>query len=416
MEFTVSRNRLLQALQHTRCLIRKESKGAYGCFVFTFPDAMDDGIMTVHAADGKAWLSEKVLLDEPPTSDVRPFAVWHSELLPVVKSLDEQQLHFTVGDYQLTVKHSCGTFRLPLMLMAGAFLGGQYTPDVEADDCHSFGCEAPGLRSVLSHCAFAMAHDNLRPAMSGVFVNLSDTYADYVASDGYRMVRVRKHPVCTHGTDVPLSTSFIIPDLVVRTLLKVLPPTGDVTVDYQTMLTRDKTETINGRKVTRTETIRPAVACITIDDTVTLSFCTVDSRYPNYLSVIPDGSTLTMTVDRKLLLRSVLRLTNFQGDRGYTMMTFGADKLSLISTNCEKEDYELAAEETLPCCYNGCTETFPTAGVDIFSLASILKALAAEKVVFLFTDGRSVIRISPLSQPDTEEITMILSPMHIGSR
>ena len=188
MEFIVSRNRLLRALQHTRCAITKGELDVFKQFVLTFPDNPDDCTMTVHASNGGMWITETVLLDKliPGTDDgtMHPVAIWHSDLLRCIKALDEQPLHFTVFEYQLSVQHSVGSFRLPLGNQAMEFLEFPHQlPDVEAPDCYTFEYEAPGLRSILNRCRFAMAEDELRPVMTGVYMNLTDTYADYVSSD-----------------------------------------------------------------------------------------------------------------------------------------------------------------------------------------------------------------------------------------
>ena len=50
MEFIVSRNSLLRALQHTRCAITKGELNIFKCFVFSFDE--EERLMTVHASKG----------------------------------------------------------------------------------------------------------------------------------------------------------------------------------------------------------------------------------------------------------------------------------------------------------------------------------------------------------------------------
>lgn len=416
MEFIVSRNRLLKALQHTRCAISKGDVNVFKMFVLTFPDDPKESTMTVNTSDGSMWISETVLLDQPAV-EAHPIAVWYCDFIRSVKSLDEQPLKFTVGEYQMTVTHSCGSYRLPLSNTADEFLQiPRPCPDVEAPDGYQLEYEAPGLASILSRCAYAMANDELRPSMNGVYMNLTADYSDYVASDGHKLVRVRKRPVMCGGKVVPLS--FILPSPVVRTLRKVLPSTGDVVVEYQEQKTAKKVEhNYAGNGGTKEYTVieRPAMARFIIDDTIFISFKPIDGIYPKYWSVIPEYSVFQMTIDRKKMIKSCDRLSLFQPTSGMMIMSLTDSTLRL---NAEDTDFEMAGEEILAC---ECRKTDGTAlipdnrflriGMKIPTMSSTLKALSSEKVVFEFIDASRACIIHPVPQPDVEDITMLLMPM-----
>lgn len=414
MEFIVSRNRLLKALQHARCAICKGDLNVLKCFVLTFDD--EERLMTVHASDGSMWIEETVVLDAHPVQ-AHPIAVWYSDLLRSVKSLDEQPLKFTVGEYQLKVTHSCGSFRLPLSNTAEEFLNIlRPMPDVEAPDGYSIDYEAPGLASVLSHCAYAMAKDELRPSMNGVYLNLTSDFSDYVASDGHKLVRVRKRPVRSSGAN-PLS--FIIPAPVVRALRKILPSTGDVTLEYQDKLVKEKTsvDRDNNRKE-YTFVERPAQARIIIDDAITVSFRPVDGVYPSYWSVIPASSSYQMTIDRRAMTKSLDRLALFQSSNDLMVMHISDTALRL---NTEDKDFQMDGEELLACTstrtdagslHSG--QDFLRIGMAIHTVSSTLKALTSQQVAFSFVDASRAVLIHPVPQPDVEEITMLLMPMLIN--
>ncbi len=415
MEFIVSRNKLLQALQHTRHAIHQKQDRLYKCFVFTFPDDPNEATMTVHASDGDIWITETIMLDKPAV-EARTITVWSSDILRPVKSLDDQPLRFVVGEYQLTVHHSCGSFRIPLESSGEALeyiCSGGPKPDVEARDCHCIDYEAPELRSVLSKCNYAMAQDELRPAMNGVYVNMTGEYTDYVSSDGHKLVRVRKSPkVFAGGVVEPLS--LIMPSRVVRALLKILPSTGDVTMEYQEKLEKEKTCITNGHREKYTELVRKAQVRIVVDATLTISFSPVDGRYPAYWSVIPEHNPFQMTVDRKMFIKSLDRLIIFQPTNGLTRLDICEDELKL---QVQDTDFGYDANENLSCktVKTDGTALTPgivqTIGMQGPSLSATLKTLNTENVVFCFTDRSRAIIILPQPQPDVEEITMLLMPM-----
>ena len=174
MQFTVSRNALLRALLHVRCAITKGEIAVFKCFAFSF----EDKTMTIHASNGQLWMKETIVLDDAPVQP-RPIAIWYLDLLRPIKTLDEQPLRFEVLEYQVIVHHAVGSFRLSLYNNPSEFF--DFTapaPDGEADDFYHLEYEAPCLKSILSRCAFAMAQDELRPAMNGVYFNLTDKFCD----------------------------------------------------------------------------------------------------------------------------------------------------------------------------------------------------------------------------------------------
>ena len=397
MEFIVSRNSLLRALQHVRCAITKQEIQVFKNFVFSFESEM----MTVHASNGQLWMKETIVLDKI-TCERRPIAIYYDDLLKPIKALDEQPLRFEVYEYQVIVHHSIGSFRLPLYGNASEFFDFKApTPDVEADDGWQLEYEAPCLKSILGRCNFAMAQDELRPVMNGVYFNLTDEFCDYVSSDGHKLVRVRKYR-SADSTFVVNNLSFIIPYPVVKALMKVMPSTGDATVQYQKELMKEHTHTnSNGQREKYLSTERKPQCRIIIDDNLTLSFNTVEGIYPKYWSVIPNSHNFKMTIDRKALIKSCDRLS------------LSIDKTTM-KIEAEDFDFSLAGDETLPCeCepFDGRSQISLRIGMKAVNVSQTLKVLSTEKVTFLFLDQSRAVLIQPQPQPDNEEITMLLMPM-----
>ena len=411
MEFTVSRNELLTALQHTRLAICKRNGiPMFGDFIMTFRND-SQLVMTVHTSNGEIFMTEDVVLDGT-NGELRPISIYYNDLLPAIKALDEQPLRFVVGDYQVTVHHDIGTFRLPLANTTNEFLSWKVPcPDVEAEDCHTMYYEAPALASILSRCSYAMAQDELRPVMNGIHFNFTANYSDYVTSDEHILVRVRKAPVCYDNKRVV--TNFIIPARVASILKRVLPKTGDVDIDYQEKLEKTEKKFINdgngGRMKEETVTVHNAQCRITIDDNLTISFNPIDGRYPNYLNVIPSEghNKYEMLINRRELTKSLDRLSLFAPDSGFLRMYISHDKLRLNTAN---SDYNIYGEETLPCECNIDDATMRM-GIKAVTLSKTLKAMSTEKVVMRIEDGTRAFFVNPQPQPDNEELTYLLMPM-----
>lgn len=401
MEFIVSRNSLLQALQHARTVVNtKHALPLYTNFFLSFSEDSSVNTMTVHASDGEIWFKENVLLDAPAVES-RSISLYYYELLKALKALDEQPLRFIVGEMQMTVKHSCGQFRLPLGGNAEEFFSFSGYKRIHFDDvpheCAEF--EAPGLRSILNRCKIAMAEDELRPVLNGIFFNLTADYYDFVSSDGHRLIRVRK-AAPNVGKAI---FSVIVHRKVVQSLLRILPVTGDVELKYKVVKEKDINDEVK------------IIYCaqFVIDDTITLSFQPFDGLYPNYMSVIPTSFNADVTVDRRAFIKSVDRISIFANDSSECVRMNITD--NTITLRASDNDFELEGEETIPCEYanNGKLPTLLT-GLKASSIASLFKHLDTQKVVIHFIDGYRAFIIEPVPQPDYEDVLMLQMPMMLS--
>lgn len=412
-EFTVSRNSLLQALQHTRQAInRKNALPVLDNFVLTFSNTIQL-TMTVNASNGEVWMTEDVVLDGTK-GDMRPICVYHHYLLSAIKALDEQPLRFDVGEMQMTVYHKIGTFRLPLANCADEFLTlNAPNPDVEAKDCHSISYEAPALASILNRCSYAMAQDELRPVLNGVYFNLTEKYSDCTASDGYILVRVRKKPMKYHlFVDKIAVTSFIMPKRIAQILQRVLPKTGDVDIDYQEELKviEERKQHSMEQEITKYTVVKRKAQClITIDNNMTIAFTPTDGLYPNYCSVIPEHNQYEMLIDRRELTKSLDRLLLFANESNKLVrMTISSDSLRL---NASDNDLELEGTELLPCESNLDEPVTMKIGMKATTLSKTLKTMSTQKVAIHIQDSSRAVIINPQPQPDNEELTYLIMPM-----
>ncbi len=388
MEFIISRNILLNALINARTFIDKWAN--YKEFVFVF-DENDASAVTIHVVScSNEHLAIRVPLCAPAKSP-RTIAVYYINLLHPLKTLEDQPLRFEVGEYQIKVFHSFGSFGVPIENFDYNVLG-EYTYDIDLSKkrCYHLEYEAPCLRSVLKRCNFAMAQDELRPAMNGTYFNYTPKYTDYVSSEGHTLVRVRKSSI------INANISFIIPYNTVKHLLRIIPRTGDVELDIK----------IKDKYVSYVRLV--------IDGYMTLYFRPVEGRYPKYWGVIPEHHNIEMSIDRKLLIKSIDRLTFFANPSEVLKMLIDADSVRL---NVSDNDYYTDGEETLPCVakkIDGHKLIGFCAGFMASRLSSTLKALSTEKVVFRFIDETKAIIILPIPQPDFEDITMLVMPMLIN--
>jgi DNA polymerase-3 subunit beta len=359
----------------------------YRSFIFT---AKSD-FLRVEATDGEVFVSEEMSLLEP-IEDTKIFALDAALLLNAIKSLDDQPLTFEVLEYQVIVHHEIGHFALPITSGIENY-GELPKAKVEQSKAHYQKIEAPGLKSILARCAYAMADDCLRPCMNGVFMDCTKEGTNFAASDGHKLIRISK-------PSLQGEAGMIIPKKVVSILLKVLPDTDFVQIWYNPYLPN-----LDEEEAKKT----PRAACeITVDD-ITICFRPIEGRFPNYNSVIPTRHNYTLTVDRKALIKSLDRLSLFaNSSSGLITIYLKPDKMQMQS---EDKDFEQSAVDTIPCNYNGKDMRI---GFKDRSLIQTLRNLNTKDVTFYLIDQNTAIIIGPTIQPESEEITALLMPMYIN--
>ena len=246
----------------------------------------------------------------------------------------------------------------------------------------------------MHRCSFAVADDELRPVMNGVCLRFTNEFTDFVASDGHKLVRIRKRPVL----DCQTPGDVVLPREAVKILQTVTPQTGFVEMAFNEYIPKSNPD----------DEV-PAAVCVIVVGGVRLVFKPIDGRYPNYGSVIPTRFNKEFGINRQALIKSFERLTAFAND-STKLITLTLSQ-GVLSMAAEDRDFDLRANEQIPCEYAGGKFRF---GFKAPSMLSILKNLSAPDVVFNIVSETAACVITPKPQPDSEEITTLIMPMIIG--
>ena len=394
MKFKIDRNTLLTALQKVGEAARKPFSWRYGTQFQSYIFRAKENSLTVEATDGDIFMSQKVVISN--ADGEKDFALIAYKFIKAIKSLDSQELEIEVLEYQIIVAHSTGNFALPLENDVVPMFDNIGRVSLDYSRVHRFAFEAPGLLSILTKCKYAMAGDELRPVMNGVCMSLKENYTDFVASDGHKLVRIRKKSITDNRP-----VDFIFPNRVVNILLRTLPKTGFVDIWFNEYDYTWKQEEHKDEKP-------PVYGCLMSIDGTEILFRPIPGRYPNYGSVIPTNFTKELTIDRKQLLKSIERLSQFTADSGLIRFNLNPNRLLL---HAEDKELEILGSEVLPCTYTG--EVFRFGLKDVSFIQTLRNSVAPEMVIKGVDSSRAFI-IEPKPHPDSEEITMLLMPMLVN--
>jgi DNA polymerase-3 subunit beta len=249
----------------------------------------------------------------------------------------------------LTCVHPTGNFTLPC-LSADEFpqsveLGSDIVGDIELN--LGVWCDA------MSAVRFCVADETLRPTLNGVNVAFSDSGMTAVATDGNRLARYISASVVAEYGDF----SFILPKKAIQSLLSL---SSDAVVHLS----------LDNRVI--------VVECYDFKMVSRL----IEGRYPNYRSVIPLSSELSVTFSKNTILTALRRVMPL-GNNTSQLVTLSFTEGSL-TIESRDDDFNKSGREFVSCDYAGESLTIGFKGS---SLVDVFAGIGGDSVTMELTDA-----------------------------
>ena len=239
-------------------------------------------------------------------------------LLDTLKTFPEQPLTFLKTDKN-TVEISANNGKYALAYVPGE----EFPKAVQLTNAKITNVPSSLMHTAISSTLFASGNDDLRPVMSGVFFQFSNSGLTFVATDAHKLVKYTRT-----DTVSDVVSEFIMPKKPLQLIKGIL---------------QDITDEIN---IQYNETN----AQFAFGDSI-LTCRLIDGKYPNYEAVIPKENPNQMQVSRVNFLNSVRRVSIFSNKTTHQVRLKIAGAALQISA--EDFDYSNSAEERLECDYQG---------------------------------------------------------------
>lgn len=370
MKFVVSSSVLLKQLQQINGVIQSNSVLP---ILEDFLFEIEKNTLTVTATDLETMMRIKVEVEARESGKV---CVPAKILMDTLKNLPDQPLTFNIdGNFAIDITSDNGKYRI---------MGenpDNYPKEPEQDETTEFSLSSEALLKAISKTLFAVATDEMRPAMTGVYFELFPDGMQAVATDAHRLVKYRR-------TDVscPTQDSFIVPRKPLTLLKGVLPNnTDNISVSY------------NGSHL-----------FVTHNDTL-MSCRLIDSRFPDYKVVIPADNPYKMIVSKAEFTQALRRVSIFSNkSTNQVVLTISGSQLALAAQDI---DYNFEGNETMPCQYEG--EDMAIAFNAKF-LIEMLNATDTEEVVLELSGPTKAGILKPSEQGDGEDMLMLAMPLMIN--
>lgn len=298
-------------------------------------------------------------------------------LVDSLKNIPEQPLTFTIDkNYGVEITSDNGKYKV---------MGenpDNFPKDPVSDIASAVSMPSSALVTAINKCIFATSTDELRPAMTGIFFELSKKGLITVATDAHRLVRFSRLDV-----SCPENASFVVPKKPLNLLKNVLPNTDEeLQVSYNTnhlFVKHDSTELV----------------CRLID-----------ARFPDYKVVIPVDNPYKLTVNKNDFQNALRRVSVFSNkSTNQVALTISGSELQLAAQDV---DFSFEGNERMACQYDG--EDLQIAFNAKFLIEMLSAADTSEVVIELSTPTKAGI-IKPSEQAENEELLMLVMPLMLNS-
>jgi DNA polymerase-3 subunit beta len=371
MKFIVNSSYLLKQLSNINGVI---TTNPVVPILENFLFEIDKTNLTVTASDLQTSMITEITVESKERGSI---AVPARILLDTLKNLPDQPVTFSIDEssYSIEISSDNGRYKLS---------GENATdfpkvPSVSNDFSATLSSDV--LARAVNNTIFATSNDELRPAMTGVYVNLGDKNTTFVATDGHRLVRYRRSDVKSDN-----GNAIIIPRKALNLLKATLPSENtDVSIDFNMSNAFFKFGNI--RMICRL----------------------IDERYPDYENVIPSANTIKMTISRTDLLGSLKRISIYANKTTHQvrLKITGSE----LQVSAEDLDFSNEANERLSCEHEG--EDIEI-GFNARFLIEMLSNLDTDQIKLNMTAPNKAGVILPVEKDANEDILMLVMPVMLN--
>ncbi|MEA5401974.1 DNA polymerase III subunit beta [Arcicella sp. DC2W] len=372
MKFVVSSSVLLKQLSTVNGVI---ANNPIVPILENFLFQIDQTQLTVTASDLQTVMITTLAIE---SSDTGAIAIPARLLLDTLRGLPDQPITFKVDR---------DTFGTEIITENGRYkLSGENPIDFpkvpQVTKSLSVQISADILGAAIANTIFAVSNDDLRPAMTGVYVQLSPEYTNFVATDGHRLIRYKRSDVKSE-----YDSTMIIPRKALN-LLKSSLPSDDTTVTSDFSSSNAFFSFNNIRMICRL----------------------IDERFPDYENAIPQNNPNVLTINRSEFLGSLKRISI------YSNKTTHQIRLKLLKNDlvisAEDLDYSNEANERLMCDYDGDEMEI---GFNAKFMIEMLSNLTSNMISLEMSQPNRAGLIIPADKKADEDILMLVMPVMLNT-
>jgi len=372
MQFIVSSSQLLKNLSQISGVV---ASNPVIPILENFLIDITDGTLTATASDLQTTAKISMEVD---SKDPGTVAVPAKIFLETLRNLPEQPITVAIDEdtYSIEITSENGRYKL-----SGAnSVDFPRIPSVS--NSFSISMEANALNRALSNTLFATSNDEMRPSMSGVYLQLKADKTVFASTDGHRLVRYQRTDLLS-----PNETAILLPRKALG-IVKGLLPNDKTTLKLNFNSSNAFFEFGNIELICRL----------------------IDERFPEYENAIPLNNLNVMTVERLELLNSLKRISIYS-NKATNQVRFSITSTEL-TISAEDVDYSNEASEKLSCEYNG--EEMEI-GFSSKLMMEMLNNVSSNIIDLEMSAPNKAALIIPKTLEEGEDILMLIMPVMLNN-
>lgn len=380
MKFIVSSSTLLKQLQMLSGVLNTSNTLP---ILDNFLFEIDKGTLTISASDLETTITTHINVESKDSGNV---AVPARLLIDTLKTFPEQPLTFSIDKKRLAIEISSdyGKYKIT------GQNGDEFPKAPSVDNGQAIEMDGAILSRAIGRTLFAAGNDELRPVMSGVFVQFAPDGTTFVATDAHKLVRYRRLDVKSSA-----SASFILPRKPLNLLKNILASNeGAVRVEYNTTNARFSWGIAPDGSIGSTLICR-----------------LIDGKYPNYDAVIPKNNPNKLTVDTTALLGSIRRVSIFANKTTHQVRLKVAG--SELNISAEDLDFSNEAAERLTCAYSG--DDMEIGFNSRFLVEMLTNIDSQEAMLEMSAPNRAGILLPMNKNTESEDTLMLVMPVMLNN-
>ena len=374
MKFIVSSLKLLKAVQSLSGVINSNNTlPILDDFLFN----ISDNELRITASDLETTMM--VTIQPDLIEGVGEVTIPARLLIDILKNFPDIPVSFNIDEKTLAIEITTGEGRYKMV----GHKSDEFPQIPVLEDQMSLEIPADVLVCGFEKTVFATGNDEIRPVMTGVFMEMTANGLNFVATDAHKLVRYRRLDVKSE-----VAASFILPKKPINQLKNALSGKADETVVVEFNKTNASFTMAGFKLVCRL----------------------IDGKYPNYEGVIPKSNPNRLIIDRQSLLSAIRRVAIFSSKATHQIrFKIAGQELTLTA---EDLDYYNEAKERLSCNYEG--EDMEI-GFNSRFFQEMLGNLSQPEILLEMSAPNRAGLITPVdNQNADEDILMLLMPVMLN--
>ncbi len=332
--------------------------------------------LTVKATDLETTIVNTTQVESESNDSI---AVNSKLLSETLRAFPEQPLTFKTNESNNTLEITSDQGQYTL-----SYINSDEFPSTpEIAEPKSISIQSIKLLNGLKNTLFATGNDELRPVMSGVYIEIDNNNIIFVSTDAHKLVKYQN----SIESNIDNTTSFIVPKKPLQLIKNTINEMDDtIKMEY------NKTNIIFSFK------------------TMQIYCRLIDGNYPNYNAVIPNENPNKLNINRKKILDSLKRISIFSNQSTHQIkVKINGNEITLSG---EDIDFSNKALEKIQCEYSG--EDMEI-GFNAKFLIEVLKTLESDKIYFHFSSpSKAAIIVPDEDAKGVEKIIMLVMPVMLN--